>query len=116
MWVENPIRETAEEIERKYDGYCVLVTECDKDSINYTSGKVLAYHKKISDLSKGARSYINSNDVGFFMYRAFMDFGDSNSGIIDVIYDYFAGTKAFAVGNGKAVLSQRHFHNRYFKS
>ena len=74
MLIENPVRETYNEIKDKYDGYCVLVIECDKKKMNFGTGKAIAYGDKLGALSKETRGIINS-DVGIFMYCTFTDFG-----------------------------------------
>jgi hypothetical protein len=74
MTIKNPIRETYEEIKNKYDGYCVLVIECDKEKMNFGSGKVIAYEKKLGTLTKETLDIING-DIGIFMYCTFTDIG-----------------------------------------
>jgi hypothetical protein len=75
MLVENPVRETFEEIRDKYDGYCVLVIECDKEKMNFGSGKAMAYGKSLGALTKETIDFVNDNEVGIFFYKTFTDFG-----------------------------------------
>ena len=75
MLVENPIRESYEEIREKYDGYCVLVIECVSNKQNFEFGKVIAFDKNLAKLSKDTRKLIEG-DIGIFAYKTFTDFGN----------------------------------------
>ena len=75
MIVENPVRETYEEIRNKYDGYCVLVIECEQKKMNFGSGKAIAYDKSLGNLSKETVDFVENNEVGIFFYKTFTDFG-----------------------------------------
>ena len=75
MLLENPIRESYAEIKDKYDGYCVLVIECEQEKPNFGSGKVVAYGKKLGALTKETIGFVNDNELGIFMYSTFTDFG-----------------------------------------
>jgi len=74
VFVANPIRETYEQIEEKYDGYCVLVIECDREHINFGTGKVVAYHEDLATLV-GETLDFTEGDVGIFKYETLTDFG-----------------------------------------
>jgi hypothetical protein len=74
MLIENPVRETYKEIREKYDGYCVLVIECDKEKINFGTGKAIAYGKKLGVLTQETVDIVNG-EVGIFMFCTFTDFG-----------------------------------------
>ena len=74
MLIENPVRETYKEIIKKYDGYCVLVIECEKEKMDFGSGKAIAFNDRLAALTKETRDIING-DVGIFMYCTFTDFG-----------------------------------------
>ena len=52
MFITNPVRESYEEIREKYDGYCVLVVECDYEKMDFGSGTVVAYHEDLAALVK----------------------------------------------------------------
>ena len=84
MLVENPVRETYKEIKNKYDGYCVLVIECDQKKINFGSGKAIAYNEKLGTLTKETVDFVNDNEVGIFMYCTFTDLG--SGGPIQVVH------------------------------
>ena len=86
MWVENPVRETYEEIKEKYKGYCALVTFCDKKGVNFGTGITVAYNESIAVLSTETDDYIENNEVGLFGYKVYTDFGDSTSPI-QVVYN-----------------------------
>jgi hypothetical protein len=83
MIIENPVRGTYKEIRDKYDGYCVLVIECDNENLNFGSGKAVAYGKKLADLVKETRHLIDG-DVGIVSYETYTDFG--SLGPIQVIH------------------------------
>jgi hypothetical protein len=85
MLIENPVRESYEEIREKYDGYCVLVIECDKEKMDFGTGKAIAYGDKLAALTKETRDII-SGDVGIFMYCTFTDFGGFGVGPIQVTH------------------------------
>jgi len=83
MLIKHPVRESYKEIKEKYDGYCVLVVECDKKKMDFGFGKVLAYDKNLSSLTKETLGLLDG-DVGVFMYCTFTDF--SNLGPIQVMH------------------------------
>lgn len=74
MLVANPIRESYEEIREKYDGYCVLVIECDSEKMNFGTGKVIAYHDDLATLV-GETIELTDGDVGVFGYKTFTNIG-----------------------------------------
>ncbi|MCL2197366.1 MAG: hypothetical protein FWB80_00430 [Defluviitaleaceae bacterium] len=74
MLVTNPKSETYDEIRDKYDGYCVLVIECESKKQNFGYGKVVAYSKNLADLNRETRSILKE-DIGIFVYKTFTDFG-----------------------------------------
>ena len=83
MIIENPVRETYEEISTKYDDYCVLVIECDSKNQDFGSAKVLAYDKKLADLTAETLDLLDG-DIGIFAYRTFTNFPPFGIGPIQV--------------------------------
>ena len=74
MFVTNPIRESYEEIRKKYDGYCVLVVECENEKMNFGNGKVIAYHEDLATLV-GTTIKLTDGDLGIFGYKTFSNIG-----------------------------------------
>ena len=66
MIIENPVRETYEEIRNKYDGYCVLVIECDRKKEDFGSAKVLAYDRNLADLTAETIRLLNQTTGRFW--------------------------------------------------
>ena len=83
MLIANPVRESYEEIREKYDGYCVLVVECDCEKMNFGTGKVVAYHEDLATLVEETIE-MTDGDLGIFGYEAF-DSVDS-TGPIQVVH------------------------------
>ena len=81
--IKNPIRETYNEIESKYDGFCVLVIECENEKQNFGSGKVLAYDKSLPKLIKSTQNLLNDG-FGICAYKTFTDIG--SLGPIQVVH------------------------------
>ena len=81
--IENPTRETYKEIRKKYDGYCVLVIECESGNLNFGSGKAIAYGENLADLVRETRDLIGG-DTGIISYETYTDFG--NLGPIQVVH------------------------------
>ena len=77
MLINNPIRETYDEIRKKYDGYCVLVIECEKEKMDFGSGKAIAYGKELGALTNETINFLDDNEVGIFFFKTFTDFGFS---------------------------------------
>jgi hypothetical protein len=75
VFIENPARESYKEIREKYNGYCVLVVECDIEKPNFGFGKVIAYNKNLADLTRETIALLDG-DVGIFIYSTFTDFGN----------------------------------------
>ena len=75
MLVSDPARESYEEIREKYDGYCVLVIDCDSKKPNFGSGMAIAFDKSLAELIKETQALIEG-DVGTFVYSTFTDFGN----------------------------------------
>ena len=84
MFVANPIRESYTEIRERYDGYCVLVIECDNEKINFGNGKVIAYHEDLATLVSETIDLTDDNDLGFFTYSTYTNFG--SGGPIQVVH------------------------------
>ncbi|MCL2350138.1 MAG: hypothetical protein FWC67_01530 [Defluviitaleaceae bacterium] len=85
MWVENPIRETYEEISKKFNDLCVLVVECEEDGVEFGSGKVIAYHEHLAKLVGATKEYVSKNDLGIFVYDSFSNFDDCHFGTVQVV-------------------------------
>lgn len=74
MLVENPTRESYEEIRNKYDGYCVLVVECNSKKMDFGTGKVIAYHEDLATLV-GETIELTDGDLGIFRYDTYTNIG-----------------------------------------
>jgi hypothetical protein len=85
MLIKNPVRETYKEIKEKYDGYCVLVVECENDKMDFGSGIALAYDKSLADLTRETLDLIN-DDLGICAYKTFTDFSGFGIGPIQVVH------------------------------
>lgn len=83
MLITNPIRESYEEIRKKYNGYCALVIECDYEKMDFGSGKVIAYHEDLATLVKETIELTDS-DLGIFGYKTFSNVG--TGGPIQVVH------------------------------
>jgi hypothetical protein len=83
MLVDNPVRESYEDIRKKYDGYCVLVVECENKKMNFGMGKVIAYHEDLATLV-GETIEITDGDLGIFRYDTYTNIG--NGGPIQVVH------------------------------
>ena len=83
MWVAEPVRESFEEIETKYDGYCVLVVECDQAGYDFGFGKAIAYDEDLATLTDETIELLN-DDMGIVAYKTFTDFG--TGGPIQVVH------------------------------
>jgi len=83
MLVANPIRDSYEDIRKKYDGYCVLVVECDSKKMNFGTGKVIAYHEDLATLV-GETIELTDGGLGIFRYDAYTNI--SNGGPIQVVH------------------------------
>ena len=75
MLIAQPIHESYDEIKRKYDGYCVLVVDCENERQNFGTGKVLAYHEKLAELTRETIDMLN-DDMGIFAYKTFTNLGN----------------------------------------
>ena len=74
MLVTNPVRESYDEIREKYDGYCVLVIESDRDEIDFGTGKAFAYDEDLATLTGETMDLINEG-MGIFAYHTFTHMG-----------------------------------------
>ncbi|MCL2604576.1 MAG: hypothetical protein FWD90_08865 [Defluviitaleaceae bacterium] len=83
MLVANPVQESYEMIREKYDGFCVLVVECDNEKMNYGTGKVIAYHEDLATLV-GETIELTDGDVGIFRYDAYTN--TESGGPIQVVH------------------------------
>jgi len=83
MLVANPIRENYEEIRNKYDGYCILVKECDSEKMNFGTGIVIAYHEDLATLVRETIE-LTDDDLGIFGYKTFSNIG--TGGPIQVVH------------------------------
>ena len=72
MLIKNPVRETYKEIRAKYDGYCVLVINCENKKENFGSGIAFAYNKNLADLTTETIDLLN-DDMGICAYKTFTD-------------------------------------------
>jgi len=79
MWVTNPVMEKHDEIRKKYDGYCVLVVQCDEDNICYNQGMVVAYGNSAAELTRETWDYVEDNDLGNIIFDMFIDYGEAES-------------------------------------
>ena len=70
MMIENPIRESYKDIREKYDGFCVLVVECESEKMNFGTGKVIAYHEDLATLV-GETMAMNDEILGEFRYETY---------------------------------------------
>ncbi|MCL2387815.1 MAG: hypothetical protein FWC89_09755 [Defluviitaleaceae bacterium] len=76
MFVENPVRETYEEIKSKYNGYCAFIIKCDKMGMNFGTGIVLAYHEDLSVLMRNTLSIVDEDDVGIAGFSDFFEYDE----------------------------------------
>ena len=83
MIIENPVRESYKEIRTKYDGYCVLVINCENKKQNFGSGIAFAYNKSLAELTGETMDLLN-DDMGICAYKTFTDF--ANLGPIQVVH------------------------------
>ena len=51
MLVQNPIRETWDEMKEKYDGFCIFVAKCSDNGVRPKSGEVWAYNESLAELT-----------------------------------------------------------------
>jgi len=74
MLVANPVRESYKKIREKYDGFCILVVECDCEKMDFGTGKVIAYHEDLATLVKETIE-LTDCDLGIFGYETFSNIG-----------------------------------------
>ena len=78
MLVQNPIRETWNEIKNKYDGFCIFVANCSDDGVRPKMGEVWAYSKTLSELNSIVDHFFEMEDIdmGIHSFITLTDFGD----------------------------------------
>jgi len=81
MYLDNQVRETYDEAKVKHKGYCVLVINCDKDSVNFGTGIVVARNKDLATLTRETMRLVEDRNVGIFRYSTFTGFEDYYSPI-----------------------------------
>lgn len=74
MLISNPVRASYRDIREKYDGYCVLVVNCDYEKMDFGTGMVVAYHEDMAALVEETAK-LTDGDVGIFGYEAFSNIG-----------------------------------------
>jgi len=84
MLVQNPVRESYCSIREKYDGYCVLVVDCDREQMDFGMGTVVAFDAKLADLVGETLGFVEENELGFFAYRTFTPLG--TAGTMQVVH------------------------------
>ncbi|MCL2386900.1 MAG: hypothetical protein FWC89_05030 [Defluviitaleaceae bacterium] len=86
MLIENPVYETWEEIERKYDGYCVFMANCIGNITLPEGGEVWGYNKSLADLTGEVMHFIESDthNLGMYTFITLTDFGYTG-GVLQVV-------------------------------
>jgi len=86
--VKEPKYEKWEDIKKKYDGYCIFLTNCKGGTLEPEGGIVRAYNEDMGDLI-GETNFAfdwNKEDFGDHSFQPLKEFGDI--GVIEVIpYD-----------------------------
>ena len=87
MIVKNPKRQTMEEIEKEFDGYCVCIADRETDETGWTlAGKVIIYDKWMDDVWKQAKTFSENIFAKGWKFTNLAGFGDFvDSGIVEVI-------------------------------
>ena len=81
--IQNPVRETYKEIRSKYDGYCVLVINCESEKEDFGSGIAFAYNKSLADLTRETMDLLD-DEMGICAYKTYTDI--PNIGPIQVVH------------------------------
>ena len=68
MLVEKPKYEKREEIEKKYNGYCVFLANCTGNVTVPEGGEVWGYGKNLGELTNAVYHFIESDEYNVGMY------------------------------------------------
>jgi len=84
MIIKNPYYESYEEIQNKYNGYCVFIIKCKGNRVQPIGGEVVAYNEDLGALTKEIQHIINSDeDLGLYTIKTLKDVVDI--GIVQVL-------------------------------
>ena len=88
MTVQNPKKQTIEEIKKEFKGYCVLIVDRDTNERDTTlAGKVIVYDKWMKDVWEQMEIIPREKYPGVWDTDDFTEFEDYiDSGIIEVAH------------------------------
>ena len=86
MIIEKPAYEKWEEIEKKYDGFCVFLANCIGDILIPEGGEVWGYDKNLGKLTRDVCHFIESDEynLGVYAFKTLTSF-DNTGGILQVV-------------------------------
>jgi len=84
--IEKPVYEKWEDIEKKYDGYCVFMANCTGNVTVPEGGEVWGYNKSLGELTNAVYHFIESDkyDVGMYTFKTLTSFGYTG-GVLQVV-------------------------------
>ena len=85
MLVQNPVRETWNEIRKKYEGYCIFIANCSDDGVRPKAGEVWAYGKTLAELNSLVDHFFDMEDTGMGIHSFITLTGFGDIGLMHVV-------------------------------